>query len=380
MTEVMPPFNQHIINTDKSFNKHFQQNDSQMMDRSNNNGVTKHTKLNGNIDDTTKTSAHSVSSQTDQTFRPRIVWSSVLKLSFIHIVGIYGMYNCATYAKYMTVVWYFAVAMGSSFGILCGAHRLWSHRCYKAHTSLRALLMVLQTLALQNDIYEWSRDHRVHHKYSETDADPHNSNRGFFFSHMGWLMTKKHPQVIQKGKLLDMSDLMADPVVRFQRKYYAPLVLLIWGVIPTIIPCYFLSETLLISFSINMTRYILSLHQTWLVNSAAHMFGFRTYDRDIGSRENQSVVYLSFGEGYHNYHHTFPYDYSASEYGWKSNYNLATAFIDFFALIGLAYDLKTTSDKSVADRKERTGDHMKVTLWPLWAAYLGRVLSGHNLT
>ena len=73
-------------------------------------------------------------------------------------------------------------------------------------------------LVFQNDIYEWSRDHRVHHKYSETSGDPHNAMRGFFFSHIGWLLVKKHPDVIAKGKLLELSDLMADPVVKFQRR------------------------------------------------------------------------------------------------------------------------------------------------------------------
>ena len=57
-------------------------------------------------------------------------------------------------------------------------------------------------MALQNDIYEWSRDHRVHHKFSETNADPHNANRGFFFSHMGWLLLKKHNDVKEKGTFL----------------------------------------------------------------------------------------------------------------------------------------------------------------------------------
>lgn len=72
--------------------------------------------------------------------------------------------------------------------------------------------------SLQNDIFEWSRDHRAHHKYSETDADPHNAKRGFFFSHVGWLLVQKHKDVIEKGKQLDLSDLLADPVVVFQRK------------------------------------------------------------------------------------------------------------------------------------------------------------------
>lgn len=71
---------------------------------------------------------------------------------------------------------------------------------------------------IQNDIHEWARDHRVHHKYSETDADPHNATRGFFFSHVGWLLCRKHPLIREKGKGIDMSDLEKDAVVAFQKK------------------------------------------------------------------------------------------------------------------------------------------------------------------
>ena len=72
---------------------------------------------------------------------------------------------------------------------------------------------------LQNDILDWARDHRVHHKFSETDADPHNAKRGFFFAHIGWLLVKKHPDVKIKGKNIDLSDLYADKVVMIQRKW-----------------------------------------------------------------------------------------------------------------------------------------------------------------
>lgn len=82
------------------------------------------------------------------------------------------------------------------------------------------MLAILFVASGQNDIYEWVRDHRVHHKWSETDADPHNARRGFFFAHMGWLCCKKHPEVIAKGKTLDLSDLEGDPMIDFQRKYY----------------------------------------------------------------------------------------------------------------------------------------------------------------
>ena len=71
----------------------------------------------------------------------------------------------------------------------------------------------------QNDVIEWSRDHRTHHRYSETSADPHNANYGFFFAHMGWLLVRKHPDVKVKGKLVDMTDLEKDSVLRFQRRF-----------------------------------------------------------------------------------------------------------------------------------------------------------------
>lgn len=110
------------------------------------------------------------------------------------------------------------VAVGASMGVTAGAHRLWAHRTYKAKLPLRIFLMICQTTMLQNDIYEWVRDHRVHHKFTDTDADPHNSRRGFFFSHIGWLMLKKHKDVQVKGKTVDMSDIESDPVVQWQRK------------------------------------------------------------------------------------------------------------------------------------------------------------------
>lgn len=112
----------------------------------------------------------------------------------------------------------YIVGVASALGITAGAHRLWAHKCYKAKWPLRLILAIFQTVAFQNHIYEWVRDHRVHHKFTDTDADPHNSKRGFFFSHMGWLLMKKHKDVIEKGKSVDLSDLEKDPIVMWQKK------------------------------------------------------------------------------------------------------------------------------------------------------------------
>ncbi|CAF1159075.1 unnamed protein product, partial [Didymodactylos carnosus] len=250
----------------------------------------------------------------------------------------------------------FILYIMGGLGITAGSHRLWAHRSYRARFPLRILLAIFQTMAFQNCVYEWSRDHRVHHKYSETHADPHNANRGFFFAHVGWLLCRKHPDVIRKGKDLKMDDLRADPVVRFQEKFYLPLVGLICFILPTILPYFLWSESLWNSYFIcGLFRYVFTLHCTWLVNSVAHSWGMKPYDRRINPSENLFVSIGAIGEGFHNYHHTFPFDYSTSEYGFKY-FNLTTGFINVMAKIGWAYDLKKVSPEMIKQRRLRTGD------------------------
>lgn len=131
----------------------------------------------------------------------------------------------------------------------------------------------------QDSVIDWARNHRVHHKYSETDADPHNAKRGFFFSHVGWLLCRHHPEVRQKRKCLDISDLTDDPILMFQKKYYLYLMPLICFYIPTAVPVYFWGETWFNAWYINLFRYALTLNVTWLVNSAAHLYGHKPYDK-----------------------------------------------------------------------------------------------------
>ncbi|PIK46508.1 putative acyl-CoA Delta(11) desaturase [Apostichopus japonicus] len=91
-----------------------------------------------------------------------------------------------------------------------------------AHCVLHAIALYGLTDAVawksNNSIFTWARDHRAHHKFTDTNADPHNAKRGFFFSHIGWLMVKKHPDVIKRGGGIDCSDLLNDPVVYYQHK------------------------------------------------------------------------------------------------------------------------------------------------------------------
>nr|QBK85419.1 MAG: fatty acid desaturase [Marseillevirus LCMAC101] len=200
--------------------------------------------------------------------------------------------------------------------------------------------MILASGANQGSIYHWARDHRTHHKYSDTDGDPHNSQNGFWYSHIGWLLVKKSPKVIWAGKKIDVSDLQLDPVVMFQKRWYAPLAIFFCFIFPAVFMCYTFDERLFITLSISFLRYCALLNAGWCVNSVAHFLGTRPYRPNIPPAENAFVSAITAGEGWHNYHHTYPRDYSTSEFGALGQYNPSKLFIDCFAAIGWVWDRK----------------------------------------
>ncbi|XP_011498947.1 PREDICTED: acyl-CoA desaturase [Ceratosolen solmsi marchali] len=144
-----------------------------------------------------------------------IIWKNVIFIFLFHAIAAYGFLTLPYIQRWKTFLWATFIGVIAAFGITGGIHRFWTHKAYKANMPLRVILMICYVAAGQNSIYNWVRDHRVHHKFSETDADPHNSKRGFFFSHVGWLMLRKHPEVLRKGKQIDMSDIRMDPVAAF---------------------------------------------------------------------------------------------------------------------------------------------------------------------
>ena len=83
---------------------------------------------------------------------------------------------------------------------------------------------------------------------------------------------------------------------------------------------------------------------TWFVNSAAHIWGDRPFDKNITPRENWFVVFASLGEGFHNYNHTYPNDYATLQ--WYLKYNATTKFLDRCLFLGIAYEAKRGQRKN----------------------------------
>ncbi|KAF8363797.1 hypothetical protein PRIPAC_90720 [Pristionchus pacificus] len=285
----------------------------------------------------------------------KIVWRNVAIFSLLHLGALVGLHQFIFEAKWMTCFFALLLDVGSKMGITAGAHRMWAHKAFKAALPVRIYFMLWGTVAFQNDVIEWARDHRCHHKWTDTEADPHNSRRGFWYSHVGWLCARKSEKLKEMGRKIDLSDLYADPVLTFQRKHYYPLVLLMCFILPTFIPVYFWGETAFNAFYVAaILRYAFTLNCTWLINSAAHMFGYKPYDATISPVESAWANIQAVGEGGHNFHHSFPQDYRASELSLMTNWTRAV--IDFFALFGLVYDRKTASEASIKSLSQRKGD------------------------
>lgn len=236
----------------------------------------------------------------------------------------------------MTHLIMLAYEVVGGIGITAGAHRLWSHRAYTATTPFRALLMIFNCIAFQGELFYWCRDHRVHHKESDTPADPHNIKRGFWFAHIGWLYLPRTKENLAAIEAVPVNDLLEDPVIQFQLDYYIYISLIMRLLIPTSIGYYF-TGSWTAGFLLANAMWCESLHHTFLVNSAAHeeSWGYRPYSKEINPNENRAVIYAALGEGHHNFHHSFPQDYATSELDWTKTFNPSKAFIDLGAKLGM---------------------------------------------
>lgn len=168
------------------------------------------------------------------------------------------------------------------------------------------MLALAGASSVQGSILTWCRDHRIHHRYVDTEKDPHNANRGFLWSHMGWLIVKPDPK---QAVSVDISDLTSDRVAMWQDKYFGPLCLFTGYVLPMMVAGFGWDDALGGLLYAGILRVFLFQQATNCVNSLAHILGDQPYADTHSPRDHLVTAILTFGEGYHNFHHEFPSDY-----------------------------------------------------------------------
>jgi stearoyl-CoA desaturase (delta-9 desaturase) len=205
------------------------------------------------------------------------------------------------------------IFLTGALGITACYHRLLTHRSYKTPKAVEYVLTAFGCLALQGGPITWVATHRLHHKESDEDPDPHTPLVNFFWSHIGWLVYTD-PQLDRYEKLKRFAkDLDRDRVIRFFQKTFVPLYFAVAAalfVVGYLINGLELGLSLLVWGTFVRTVYV--WHATWLVNSATHLWGYRNYLTKDNSRNTWWVALLTFGEGWHNNHHA---DQRAARHG-----------------------------------------------------------------
>jgi stearoyl-CoA desaturase (delta-9 desaturase) len=240
---------------------------------------------------------------------------------------------------------FFGMFIASGLSITLGYHRLFSHLSFKAGWPVRFLTLIFGATAMENSALEWCSDHRRHHKHTDDDEDPYNIQRGFFHAHMGWIMTRP---IGGEVPLTNVNDLKADPLVRFQHKWWGVIGLVVGFGLPALIG--YLVEGnigalagLLIG---GVTRLVAVHHMTFFINSLCHTLGGQPYSTRCSARDSWLMALFTFGEGYHNFHHEFQHDYRNGVKPWQFDPTKWT--IRLLEKIGLASNLRRVPDETIA--------------------------------
>ncbi|KAJ2252643.1 stearoyl-CoA 9-desaturase [Coemansia sp. RSA 454] len=270
----------------------------------------------------------------DRPLLQRLHWVHIVLLATTPLLALYGI--ATTNVRSETLALMVAVYLISGLGITAGYHRLWAHTAYSATYPLQVFLALAGAAAVQGSIFWWARDHRVHHRYTDTFRDPYNALEGFWHSHIGWMLVKKDRRRLGYA---DTSDLKTDPLIRWQHKYYPLLVLIFSVAIPILIAGLGWGDWRGGFFYAAVLRMVLFHHATFCINSLAHTIGRHTYDNVQTARDSWITALVTMGEGYHNFHHQFPNDYRNAIRFYQ--YDPTKWFIRIASTMGLAYDLKT---------------------------------------
>jgi stearoyl-CoA desaturase (delta-9 desaturase) len=278
-------------------------------------------------------------SPTDLTRHRQISWLTFLSIVGIHIAAVGAFFTFSWNALFLCLILHF---IAGGIGITLGYHRLLTHRSFKVPKFLEHIIATIGTLNCQGGPISWGAIHRLHHAKSDQPGDTHSPRDGFFWSHMGWAITKS--EMIDKfenySKL--MPDLVKDRYLVLLNNYHIvptlllSLILYFWGGLSYLCWGIFL-------------RTVIFYHSTWLVNSAAHVWGYQTYKSNDHSRNLWWVALLTYGEGWHNNHHAFQNSARHGLNRWEIDATYGV--ICLLSFLGLASDIKLPLDRLRKDNR-----------------------------
>lgn len=276
--------------------------------------------------------------------KPPILWLPLSVFALTFLVAAIGVPWYGLTQGFTTTAWlgFFAVWWCTGLSITAGYHRLWAHNAYKAHWSLRLFFALFGAAALQNSVLVWTSGHRRHHRHVDQNGrDPYSVGKGLWFSHIGWML-RDHPA--GRDDFSNVPDLERDPIVAWQHRHYVPIAIGMNLLPPLLLGLAtgdYLAHLLLAGF----LRIVVTHHTTFFINSLAHFWGRQPYTEDNSARDNGFIALLTYGEGYHNFHHLFQTDYRNGVRWWQ--FDPTKWLIRATSWVGLSRDLVRVPDFSI---------------------------------
>lgn len=272
---------------------------------------------------------HATSQRLGRSWKPLLRhWDGIPFLS-IHLMCFWAFQTGVQLDWVLLAIGSYYVRM---FGVTGGYHRYFAHRSYKTSRIFQFLMAFLAMTSAQKGVLWWAAHHRHHHKYSDQEADFHSPlQRGFWFSHVGWILSEKYAQTDWPL----VRDFSRYPEICFlNRFYFIPpllyglLIYMIWGS-PGVIWGFFISTTAL-------------YHCTFFINSLTHLIGRVRYQSKDGSKNSFVLAVLCCGEGWHNNHHHYQSSVNQGWFWWEVD--LSYYILSVLSWVGLVWGLRKPPD------------------------------------
>jgi len=247
---------------------------------------------------------------------PKLNWTNVFFFSAFHLAALAAPFYFSWQAVILTVFLHWLLG---SIGITLGYHRLLSHRSFQVPQWLEYIIITIGALALQGGPVFWVGGHRQHHGFTEDNQkDPYSANKGFWWSHMMWIMYSK-PEHFQRSNYSKFApDLADDPYYKFLDTYFLLLQ------VPLAALIYLIGEKVFAGLGASFLVYGVAVrsvflwHSTWLINSACHKWGYKNFEQTPDHSTNLWwAAILTYGEGWHNNHHAYPKSARAGLKWWE---------------------------------------------------------------
>ena len=265
----------------------------------------------------------------------RVNKRSSIPFILLHFLPLLAFVTGVTWRAVILCVTLYGVRM---LAITAGYHRYFSHRTYRLRRFPQFLLAFAGTSAAQKGPLWWAAHHRAHHKNSDTDRDIHSPRRGFWWSHVGWILCDKYNKTDSDA----IKDFTKYPELVWldRHDWIAP-----WALG---ISCYLIAgwSGLIIGFFLST---VLLWHGTFTINSLAHVWGRRVYETTDTSRNNAVLAVITGGEGWHNNHHRYPWAARQGFRWWQVD--VTYYVLRVFSWLGVVHDLRPVPDAVRAEAR-----------------------------